>query len=78
MKIQVRQRGIWVDVPDACSSPPYLGAEDAGNTTYTFAFDNTWGDGVRIIGRPGGDARYTSIAELNVYYTDAQDPVCEP
>ena len=78
VKIQVRQRGIWVDVPDACSSPPYLGAEDAGNTTYTFAFDNTWGDGVRIIGRPGGDARYTSIAELNVYYTDAQDPVCEP
>lgn len=76
-KIQVRQRGNWVDILEACSSPPYLGSEAAGNTTYIFAFDDTWGDGVRILGRPGGDARYTSIAELDVYYTDAQGPVCE-
>ncbi|TDD99982.1 hypothetical protein [Jiangella asiatica] len=36
--------------------------------TFTMTFDETWGDDVRVIGRPGGSARFTSIAELEVYY----------
>ncbi|MGH9583602.1 MAG: hypothetical protein ACRD4O_11760, partial [Bryobacteraceae bacterium] len=31
----------------------------------------TWGDGVRIIGTPGGPSHFTSIAELAVYYSPA-------
>ncbi len=37
-------------------------------STYTFSFDDTWGDGVRIIGTPGGTATFTSFAESEVYY----------
>jgi|GEM_PF-3186642 len=31
-------------------------------------FEDAWGDGVRIIGKPGGEAAFTSIAELEIYY----------
>jgi hypothetical protein len=78
-KIQVRQRGIWVDAKGVCTSPLYPGLGAASHTTYVFAFEDTWGDGVRIIGRPGGRARYTSVAELDVYYTHPEERiVCAP
>ena len=38
------------------------------NTTYTIRFDEISGDAIRIIGRPGGSMRYTTISELAVYY----------
>src|SRR5581483_4678703 len=34
----------------------------------TFRFDATWGDGIRLIGTPGGEDHYTSIAQLAAYY----------
>ncbi|UYQ60962.1 hypothetical protein [Streptomyces peucetius] len=49
--------------------PAYPYDNTAGaHRTYTFAFDPTAGDGVRIIGRPGGERTFTSIAELEVNY----------
>jgi hypothetical protein len=76
VRIQVRQHGTWVDVANACSSPSYPGTRAAADTTYVFRFDDTWGDGVRIIGRPGGPARYTSIAELGIFYADDDRSAC--
>jgi hypothetical protein len=37
-------------------------------TSYTMTFDPARGDGVRIIGVPGGRSTFTSIAELAIYY----------
>lgn len=68
-KVQVRRNHRWVEVTGLSVTPRYPGDKTAGpHRTYTFAFDDTWGDGVRIIGTPGGDARFTSIAELAVYF----------
>ncbi|KAF0817530.1 MULTISPECIES: hypothetical protein [unclassified Cytobacillus] len=69
IKVQVRQNFKWVDVNNLQGAPAYPNSKDAGkNQTYTFTFDKTWGDGVRIIGAPGGTAAFTSIGELEVYY----------
>ena len=69
LSVQVRQNFVWVDVTGLAISPAYPYDKTAGpNKTYTLTFDATHGDGVRIIGHPGGDAAYTSIAELAVYF----------
>jgi hypothetical protein len=69
LKVQVRQNFNWVDVTGLSVTPNYPYNSTAGtNTTYTFTFDDTWGDGVRIMGTPGGSAYFTSIGELEVYY----------
>jgi hypothetical protein len=69
IKVQVRQNFEWVDVENLKGVPTYPNDSSAGtNQTYTFTFDATWGDGVRIFGTPGGTATFTSVAELEVYY----------
>ncbi|MEO1496166.1 MAG: hypothetical protein AAFV43_03345 [Planctomycetota bacterium] len=71
LRVQVRQDFEWVDVEGLSVSPPYPHDQTAGpHQTYTLDFNNTRGDGVRIIGPPGGTARYTTIGELEVYYAD--------
>ncbi|MCI0437699.1 MAG: hypothetical protein L0177_01030 [Chloroflexi bacterium] len=71
IKVQIRQNFDWVDVGDLAVSPSYPGDSKAGsNQTYAFTFAEAAGDGVRIIGTPGGTAKFTSIAELEVYYAD--------
>jgi hypothetical protein len=75
LRIQVRQNFQWVDVVGATLSPPYPYTNQAGSqTAYTFTFPDTWGDGVRIIGTPGGTAYFTSIGSLAVYYTNSTTP----
>lgn len=70
MKVQVRQDFVWKDVDDLVISHDYSFDGGAGaNTSYTLDFSNIWGDGVRLIGMPGGTGKFTSIAELEVYYT---------
>jgi len=50
-------------------TPAYPYNQSAGAyQTYTFRFHNTWGDGARIIGKPGGTSHFTSITKLAVYY----------
>lgn len=69
IKVQVRRNFEWVDVESIKGVPEYPNNSSAGkNQSYTFTFDKTWGDGVRIIGTPGGNASFTSISELEVYY----------
>jgi len=70
VRVQVRQNFKWVDVRNIRTTPPYPGNESADRKTFEFVFDDTWGDGVRIIGKPGGNDAYTSIAELEVYYAE--------
>ncbi len=78
IRVQVRQHGKWLDVSSACSTPQYPGAGATANSTYVFAFEDTWGDGIRIIGRPGGEGRYTSIAELTPAFKEGQSRPCSP
>jgi hypothetical protein len=72
LRVQVRQNFAWVDVQGATVTPVYPYTADAGSfTTYTFSLPDTWGDGARIIGRPGGTGYFTSINQLGVYYRAA-------
>jgi len=52
------------DFSDEASRAPY--------TEYTLSFTGCLGTGVRIYGKPGGPAFYTSVAELKVYGTQPQ------
>lgn len=69
LRVQVRQSFQWIDVTGLSISPPYnSNASLASHTVFTLRFDSAWGDGVRVIGTPGGASHFTSIAELAVYY----------
>ncbi|MDQ0920702.1 DUF4185 domain-containing protein [Paenibacillus sp. V4I5] len=69
LKVQIRRNSQWVDATNVQVGPNYPYNNTAGpNKSYTFTFDDTWGDGIRIIGTPGGSAKFTSISELAVYY----------
>ena len=68
LRVQVRQDFAWRDVDGLAVTPDYpLDDTTAPFTAYTFTFDETWGDGIRVIGAPGGSGFYTSISELEVY-----------
>lgn len=67
LKVQVRQNFKWVDVTGLSMDPGPTGGD---YVTYTFTFDDIKGDGVRIIGTPGGTECFTSISELEVYYAN--------
>ncbi|GAA1684237.1 DUF4185 domain-containing protein [Fodinicola feengrottensis] len=67
-RVQVRQNFDWVDVRHLRITPDYPHSSSAGaNVPYTISFETTWGDGVRVVGQPGGASTFTSIAELEVY-----------
>ncbi|WP_308635244.1 DUF4185 domain-containing protein [Paenibacillus silvisoli] len=68
VRVQVRQNFKWVDVEEASVAPSYPGSAEADGNSYAFTFDEIAGDGVRIIGKPGGEETFTSVAELEVYY----------
>jgi hypothetical protein len=72
LRVQVRQNFRWVNVDGFSVTPAYPYSAQAGAfATYTFTLPDTWGDGVRIIGRPGGTSYFTSIGKLGVYYDKA-------
>ncbi|MEJ5943961.1 DUF4185 domain-containing protein [Pseudokineococcus basanitobsidens] len=69
LRVQVRRDFVWTDVEDLRITPDYPFSPEAGpRRTFTLRFRRTWGDGVRIIGQPGGSAHFTSISELGVFY----------
>ena len=69
LTVQVRNNFEWTDVTGLVSSPAYPYDSSAVPTqTYTFTFDAAAGDGVQIIGVPGGTSSFTSIGELEVFY----------
>ncbi|MDF2699628.1 MAG: hypothetical protein K0Q49_1184 [Haloplasmataceae bacterium] len=68
-KVQVRQNQEWIDVENLEVSDNYTYDKTLETSaSITIRFDETWGDGVRIIGIPGGIKEYTSISEFEVYY----------
>ena len=69
VRVQVRRGLEWVDVDGLHVPPEYTcNAEVKPYTTYTFTFDEIDGDGIRVVGTPGGTMAYTGIAELAVFY----------
>ncbi len=62
----------WRDCANVSLSPEYDFADHqdgrADYTRWTLTFDEVTCGGIRIFGRPGGDASFTSIGELEIYY----------
>ncbi len=67
LHVQVRQSGVWVNVPSVTVAPAYAGHDGVNFETYTFTFPSIAGDGIRIDGQPGGAATFISVGELRVY-----------
>ncbi len=67
IRVQVRNGGNWSDVPSVQTTPSYPGGEGESFATYQFDFAPITGDGIRIFGTPGGDARFVSCGELRVF-----------
>lgn len=74
-RVQVRQNGVWNDVPLTAPNPYPVLAEGAkidtvahpGYEIYQFFIAPTKGDGIRVIGNAGGDQHFSSVAELVVF-----------
>jgi hypothetical protein len=72
LRVQVRQNFQWIDLTGITVSPAYPYSNAAGShIRYALRFPKTSGDGVRIIGTPGGASHFTSISKLAVYYSGA-------
>lgn len=71
IRVQVRQDFKWIEVANLEVDPAYTYNGNVGeNTTYKLTFEANWGDGIRIIGAPGGALGYISATELAVYYNN--------
>jgi glucose/arabinose dehydrogenase/PKD repeat protein len=69
LRVEVRRKGHWVPVSGLRSRPGYAGSNGASWETFVFDFEPAVGDGIRLVGRPGGVARFVSVAELEVWGT---------
>lgn len=77
IKVQVRCGGTWTDVELTApvGYPVSDSREDFGQSCeiYTFSFEETKGDAIRLIGMTGGTSNFVSISQIEVYaYGDAQ------
>lgn len=69
LRVQIRKNFRWEDVTGLNVNPPYPYNNSAvPNRAFTFKFDETVGDGIQVIGIPGGTSFFTSVSELAVYY----------
>jgi hypothetical protein len=67
-RVEVRIDDEWIPVTDAETSPAYPCDFTAlEQDEYVITFAPVVADGIRLTGEPGGDLRYTSIAELEVW-----------
>ncbi len=74
-KVQALVNGQWTDVVLTGENPyPVLGNGEAidietykGFTAYTFEFEPIQANGIRIVGKAGGNERWTSVSEMEVY-----------
>ncbi len=67
LNVQVRQNGVWINVPNLMSTPTYPPNDNVNYETYTLTFTPIAGDAIRIDGAPGGGAYFISVGELMVY-----------
>ena len=71
-RVQVRRGDDWRDVAGLTVSPAYRADDGRGYDAYHLAFAPALGDAVRLVGPPGGEAGYVSVAELRVFAVDGQ------
>lgn len=57
---------VWVDTLGVTITPAYAGDNGINFETYDIDFPTVNATGVRLIGRPGGSARFISVGELRV------------
>ncbi|QDU67779.1 PKD domain protein [Planctomycetes bacterium Pla86] len=65
--VEVRVGTEWVPVQDLSCEPPYPGGTDPGPgfEQYVFHFTPTWGEAIRLRGKPGGSLGFVSCSELH-------------
>jgi hypothetical protein len=69
LDVQVRHGEAWLSVSRLSVSPPYpFDATLPANAVFTLRFDDVTGDGIRIVGAPGGAQYFTTMSELAAYY----------
>ncbi len=68
-RVEVRVGAQWIDVQGLTITPAYGAGSVSNFSTYTLTFNAISGDGIRIVGAPGGTAQYLSVAELRVMGT---------
>ncbi len=69
--VQVRHNSQWTNVAGVAVTPAYpYSSSTPAFTAYTFNLPDVSGDGVRILGTPGGAKTFTSIANLGVYFKE--------
>jgi hypothetical protein len=69
LNVQVRRGAGWQPVTGLTIDPVYsFDVNVPPHTEFTLRFDPISGDGVRIVGQPGGPHHITSVSELGVYY----------
>lgn len=73
-RIEYRRGDRWEPVRSPTSHPEYPSHDSPVDrrpyTPYVITFDDIRTDGVRVVGRPGGIAQFTSIARLSGYFLD--------
>jgi glucose/arabinose dehydrogenase/PKD repeat protein len=62
--VEVRAGGRWNEVTGLRVMPTYAGANGKPWETFVLDFEPTAGEAIRLVGRPGGTARYDTVAEL--------------
>src|ERR1051325_7665775 len=64
--VQVRSGGIWSDVDSLHVSPSYTGNDGSSYRSFVLSFAPRRGDGIRLIGPPGGTQKFVSAGEVRV------------
>ncbi len=65
--VEVRRDGRWEPVDDVTVAPAYDPAGTEAGTRHTFTFPDVVGDGIRLVGEPGGAQSFTTVAEVEVH-----------
>jgi hypothetical protein len=70
--VEILQNGLWQPVSGLQVSPNYLQSARAGASarsfeSFSFTFTSGTGNGIRLIGPPGGARPFISVAELRVF-----------
>lgn len=70
LRVEVRRNFRWVEVKSMTISPEYRANLSVAEQTFEIAFDEIAGDGIRIVGKPGGEETFTAVTEIEVYYNE--------
>ena len=79
LTVQVRQGRTWVPVTGLSILPDYPFADNGVSyESYTLTFDEVTGDGIRLVGAPGGFSDFISVAELEIFGDCERDSRNDP